>query len=53
MPKDPPIDPINPASVIRSISSMICMVSDVVLIMKTPEEEESWSHTAESSNIGR
>ena len=53
MPKDPPIDPINPESVITSISSMICLVLDVVLTMKTPEAERFWPYTGDSSKSGR
>ena len=36
MPKDPPIEPINPENVITSISSMICLVSVVETIINEP-----------------
>ena len=40
MPKDPPIEPINPDNVMMSISSMICLVSVVDTIIKAPEVEK-------------
>ena len=40
MPKDPPIEPINPDNVMMSISSMICLVSVVDTIMKAPGVEK-------------
>ena len=39
MPKDPPIEPINPDNVMMSISSMICLMSVVDTIVKTPAVE--------------
>ena len=50
MPNDPPIDPINPANV---MTSMICLVFNVVLTIKTPEAGRCRSYTGDSSKSGR
>ena len=40
MPKDPPIEPINPENVMTSISTMICLVLVAEITIKTPGVEK-------------